>query len=68
MIFPKFSAFGYYEYQLDVGWVDKLPKSINFSKEIVWSAGVNYLLSKNFSLLGSYDNRFGGGGGLSIRF
>ena len=68
MLFPKFSAFGYYEYQLDVGWVNKLPKSVNFRKEIVWSAGVNYLLSKNFSLLGTYDNRFGGGGGLSIRF
>ena len=27
-----------------------------------------YFLAKNFSLMGSYDNRFGAGGGLSVRF
>lgn len=68
MLFPRFSVFGYYEYQLDAGLVNKLENNTDFTKEIVWNAGAEYLLSKNFSLMGSYDNRFGGGGGLSIRF
>ena len=67
-IFPRTIVFGMYEYQADFGWVDDLPQGDNFKKEITWSTGVEYLLSKNFSLMGSYDNRFGAGGGLSLRF
>jgi CopA family copper-resistance protein len=67
-IFPKFSVFGYYEYQIDLGLVNNLPTNTNYLSEIVWSAGAEYMLSRNFSLMGSYDNRFGAGGGLTIRF
>jgi CopA family copper-resistance protein len=68
MIFPKLSVFGYYEYQLDLGIVNNLPIGKDFTSEIVWSAGAEYFLSRNVSLMGSYDNRFGTGGGLSVRF
>ena len=72
MIFPKTMLFGNYEYQLDFGVVNDLEKegsgNPNFNGETTWSAGLEYFLSRNFSLMGSYDNRFGGGGGLSIRF
>ncbi|SRX55075.1 multicopper oxidase domain-containing protein [Aequorivita sp. CIP111184] len=68
LIFPRTAIFGKYEYQADFGWVDDLPAGDNFSKEITWSAGVEYFLSRNFSLMASYDNRFGAGGGLSVRF
>jgi CopA family copper-resistance protein len=68
MVFPKFLVFGYYEYQFDAGLVNNLEAGQNFKEEIVWSAGAQYMLSKNFSFLASYDNRFGGGGGLSIMF
>eukprot|EP01089_Gocevia_fonbrunei_P021453 TRINITY_DN8354_c0_g2_i1.p1 TRINITY_DN8354_c0_g2~~TRINITY_DN8354_c0_g2_i1.p1 ORF type:complete len:602 (-),score=94.08 TRINITY_DN8354_c0_g2_i1:175-1980(-) len=68
MLFPRFSVFGYYEYQIDLGIVNNLPVGKDFSSETVWSAGGEYILSRNFSLMGSYDNRFGAGGGLSIRF
>jgi hypothetical protein len=68
MLFPRFSIFGYYEYQADFGAVNDLENGSNYNSEIVWSAGAEYIVSKNFSLMGSYDNRFGGGGGLSIRF
>tara|TARA_R110000765_G_scaffold263335_3_gene363107 strand:- start:123 stop:2579 length:2457 start_codon:yes stop_codon:yes gene_type:complete len=68
MIFPKFSVFGYYEYQIDLGFVNDLPANKDFTSETVWSAGAEYFLSRNVSLMGSYDNRFGGGGGLSVRF
>jgi FtsP/CotA-like multicopper oxidase with cupredoxin domain len=68
MIFPKLSVFGYYEYQIDVGFVDDLPMNQDYISETVWSAGAQYMLSRNFSLMASHDNRFGTGGGLSIRF
>lgn len=68
MLFPRFSIFGYYEYQADFGAVNDLENGSSYDSEIVWSAGAEYILSKNLSLMGSYDNRFGAGGGLSIRF
>ena len=67
-IFPRTVLFGVYEYQADFGWVDKLPQDATFQKEVTWSAGIEYFLSKNLSVMGSYDNRFGAGGGLSARF
>ncbi|RMA66512.1 multicopper oxidase domain-containing protein [Ulvibacter antarcticus] len=68
MIFPRTAIFGSYEYQVDLGLVNDFAPGINYSDETVWSAGVEYFLSKNFSLMASYDNRFGAGGGLSARF
>jgi len=68
MIFPKLSIFGYYEYQIDLGLVNDLPLNKDYVSETVWSAGAEYMLSRNFSLMGSYDNRFGAGAGLSVRF
>tara|TARA_R110000764_G_scaffold160292_1_gene247817 strand:- start:128 stop:1240 length:1113 start_codon:yes stop_codon:yes gene_type:complete len=68
IIFPRTAIFGNYEYQADFGWVDDLPAGDNFANEVVWNAGVEYFLSRNFSLMASYDNRFGTGGGLSVRF
>ena len=47
-------------------WI--LGANINFADETVWNAGAEYMLSRNFSLMASYDNRFGAGGGLTIRF
>ncbi|MEZ7497503.1 multicopper oxidase domain-containing protein [Flavobacterium sp. Arc3] len=68
MVFPKFSVFGYYEYKLDLGLVNDLPVAKDYTSDTVWSAGVEYMFSKNVSAMGSYDNRFGAGGGLSVRF
>ncbi|CAM3268355.1 multicopper oxidase domain-containing protein [Aequorivita lipolytica] len=68
LIFPRTAIFGSYEYQADFGWVNDLPAGDNFANEVTWNAGVEYFLSRNFSLMASYDNRFGAGGGLSIRF
>lgn len=68
MIFPRTAIFGSYEYQADFGWVDSLSFGSNYANEVVWNAGVEYFLSRDFSLMASYDNRFGAGGGLSIRF
>ncbi|PHI21276.1 copper oxidase [Lewinellaceae bacterium SD302] len=68
MLFPRLSAFGYYEYQADFGVMDREDGTSDYQSETVWSAGVEYMLGRNFSLMGSYDNRFGYGGGLSVRF
>lgn len=68
MLFPRLFVFGYYEYQMDFGWVNTLSANTNFADETVWNAGAEYMLSRNFSLMASYDNRYGAGGGLSIRF
>ena len=67
-IFPRTVIFGKYEYKADFGWTADLPQGDNFKKDVTWSAGIEYMVSKNFSLMGSYDNRFGAGGGLSARF
>ena len=73
MIFPRTVLFGELEYQADFGWVNDLTdevtgEPVNFKDELVWSAGMEYFLGRNFSLKASYDNRFGAGGGLSVRF
>lgn len=72
MIFPKLILFGEYEYQIDFGWVNELPSEgasgTTYLSETVWSAGLEYMLSRNFSLMANYDNRFGVGGGISARF
>jgi hypothetical protein len=39
----------------------------DFTSESV-ECGAEYFLSRNVSLMGSYDNRYGAGGGLSVRF
>ena len=73
MVFPRTVIYGEYEYQFDVGWVNDFNaensgQSRNYRDEITWQVGVEYLLSRNFSLMASYDNRFGGGCGLSVKF
>jgi hypothetical protein len=73
MLFPRTIAFGEVEYQADFGFVNDLNEedplgNVSYREEITWAAGLEFFLSKNFSLMASYDNRFGVGGGLSIRF
>ncbi|MBK0368265.1 multicopper oxidase domain-containing protein [Flavobacterium agrisoli] len=68
LIFPRTAVFGMFEYQVDFGWVNELPTGDNFANEITWNAGFEYFLSRNISLMASYDSRFGAGGGLSMRF
>ena len=73
MIFPRTVLFGEYEYQADFGWTKRPAREGTldngaYRREVTWSAGLEYFLSRNISLMASYDNRFGAGGGLSLRF
>jgi len=38
------------------------------SQDLSWMAGVTYTLTKQFSLIGSYDSDYGPGAGVSFRF
>ncbi|SDM44465.1 hypothetical protein SAMN05421823_113136 [Catalinimonas alkaloidigena] len=73
MILPRTMLFGAYEYQADFGWVTYPNETTDtpaarYQGETTWSAGLEYFLARNVSLMASYDNRFGAGGGLSVRF
>ena len=68
LIFRRVSIFGRYEYRSDFGVVNELNVDKNYASEQVWSAGLDYIIGKNFSLTGNYDSRFGVGGGLTVRF
>ena len=74
LIFPRTIAFGEIEYRADFGWANNISKEDDlvfgdlYNEELVWSAGLEFFLSRNFSLMASYDNRFGFGAGLTTRF
>jgi hypothetical protein len=59
-------VFGYYEYRLDLGLVNDLPVA-KVHQTPFGALVLVYVIKKRF-INGSYDNRFGAGGGLSVRF
>jgi CopA family copper-resistance protein len=75
LILPRTALFGEFEYQADFGWIEDLPDLEErflfikkYRQEVTWNLGLEYFLSKNFTITGRYDNRFGVGGGLAVRF
>lgn len=68
LLFPKFFLEGEYEYQADFGWVNDLEDNTSFEGEDEWLIRASYILSRNFSIQANYNNKFGWGGGLSVRF
>ena len=68
LIFPRIFLEGEYEYRADFGWVNDLENNKSFESETQWLVGVAYILSRNFSIQGNYNNRYGWGGGLLVRF
>ncbi|GHB70486.1 multicopper oxidase domain-containing protein [Persicitalea jodogahamensis] len=73
MIFPRTMLHGAYEYQADFGWTKRPDRegvldNGAYRQEVTWSVGLEYFLSRNISLMGGYENRFGAGAGLSLRF
>ncbi len=66
LVFPRTFLFGEFEYQADFGWVKdtregNVSSGDGYTREIVWRIGSEYLISKTFSLMANYDNRFGAG-------
>ncbi|CAL2104127.1 Copper oxidase family protein precursor [Tenacibaculum sp. 190130A14a] len=67
-IFNRVELQGMWQMQADFGWKNDLPADTNWEREYIWSVGAEYILGQYFSLSASYDNRFGAGGGLTVRF
>ena len=67
LIFPRIFLEGEYEYRADFGWVNDIGNS-SYESETQWLVGLSYILSRNFSIQGNYNNRYGWGGGLLARF
>lgn len=69
-LFPRIFLEGEYEYRADFGWVNDINDKGNSSYvgETQWLVGLSYILSRNFSLQGNYNSRYGWGGGLIARF
>ena len=53
---------------LDVTMPTELEQEQSFQGELVWSSGIQFMLTRNLRIAGSYDNRYGIGGGLSMLF
>lgn len=68
LIFPRIFLEGEYEYRADFGWVNDLENDNSYEGETQWLIGASYILSRNFSIQGNYNNRYGWGGGLLARF
>ncbi|WP_416864243.1 MAG: multicopper oxidase domain-containing protein [Imperialibacter sp.] len=68
LIFRRVAIFGRYEFRPDFGVFQSPDPVATYRSEQVWNVGVDYIISKNFSLTASHDNRFGTGGGLTVRF
>ena len=68
LIFPRIFLEGEYEYRADFGWVNDLESDKYYEGETQWLIGASYILSRNFSIQGNYNNRYGWGGGLLVRF
>ena len=68
LIFPRIFLEGEYEYRADFGWVNDLENNNSYESETQWLIGASYILSRNFSIQGNYNNRYGWGGGLLVRF
>lgn len=68
LLFPRIFIEGEYNYRADFGWVNDLEANKNFDGEDEWLVMVSYILSRNFSIQVNYNNQYGWGGGLSVRF
>ena len=68
LIFPRIFLEGEYEYRADFGWVNELNNNNSYQGETQWLVGLSYILSRNFSIQGNYNNKYGWGGGILARF
>jgi CopA family copper-resistance protein len=68
LLFPRLFVEGEYEYRADFGWVNNFENNTSYEGEDEWLIRAAYMLSRNFSIQANYNNRYGWGGGLSIRF
>lgn len=68
LIFPRIFLEAEYEYRADFGWSNDLESGKDMEGETRWLLGASYILSRNYSVQGNYQNNFGWGAGLLVRF
>lgn len=68
LLFPRLFIEGEYEYRADFGWVNELNNNKSYQAGTQWLVGASYILSRNFSIQGNYNNKYGWGAGLLVRF
>ena len=68
LLFPRIFLEGEYEYRADFGWRTDFEERVDYEDETEWLVGLSYILSRNFSIQGNYNNHYGWGGGLLVRF
>jgi hypothetical protein len=59
---------GHLEYKFDFGVTEDLPAGIDYERETVWNANLEYITSENIILFGGYDSRFEWGAGIRVLF
>lgn len=68
MILPRIFLEVEYEHRANFGWVNELENNKSYEGETQWLVGVSCMLTRNFSIQANYNNRYGWGGGLLVRF
>ena len=68
LLFSRLEFFSDWSLKMDFGILDSLEKSKDKIWEQKWSTGFEYIMSKNFSLMGNYSNHFGWGMGLNLKY
>ena len=68
LLFPRTEIFAEWEWTLDFGLTHLLPEGKTWKQEHEWSAGLNYMVSKSFSVTASYSNHFSWGAGINVKF
>ena len=68
LLFPRIFLEGEYEYRADFGLINDFENGVNYENETEWLVGLSYIVSRNFSIQGNYNNQYGWGGGVLARF
>ena len=68
LLFPWVEFLAEWEWSMDFGLINELAESKVWVNDFEWNLSLHYILSKNFSLTASYDNRFSYGAGLHWTF
>ena len=68
LLFPRIFLEGEYEYRADFGLINDFENGVDYEDETEWLVGLSYIVSRNFSIQGNYNNQYGWGGGVLARF
>ncbi|MYE07553.1 MAG: multicopper oxidase domain-containing protein [Oligoflexia bacterium] len=68
LLFPRMEFFADWEWTMDFGILHNLPEGAVWEQEQEWSVGIGYIMSKNFSIIASYNNHFSWGAGINWKF